>query len=292
MRILITGGGGLLGGALVRFLRQKEHVVACVQRRHPKDKMYWDPLCPIKDDVSYDGWDVVVHLAGENLAQGRWSHKKKEKIYQSRVQGTRYLVSLLDQQPNPPKVFICASAVGYYGSSEEPVSEKAPVGNGFLSVVCRDWEEAAYTWKKARPRIAIMRLGSILSLDGGLLRKILPLFRLGLGGKMGTGQQKLSWISLEDAVRALYHILVKDTMLGPVNVVSPHVVTQEEFARSLAAHLRKPCIAHFPAFLLQMSEKMRALVLSSIAVRPQKLQESGFVFRHPTLEHMWNSLFM
>lgn len=268
LKILVSGSSGLVGEKLCSFLRKKGHDVTCFIRG--------SSLIP-------EGLDAIIHLAGESLAKGFWTSAKKKRILESREKGTETLVSLIQKLKSPPKVFLAASAVGYYGTSFSPVTEESPPGSGFLSEVCIAWEAASKPLNQIGVRTVQARLGIVLSSQGGMLKSLLPLFRLGLGGKMGSGKQMISWISLEDLVRSFYHILLKNEIQGPVNVVSPFPVSQEFFAKTLAHILSKPCFFTLPRFLFR-GEKAKELIFSSIEARPVKLEQSGFCFLYPKLK--------
>jgi len=218
----------------------------------------------------FEGFDAVIHLAGESIFKGMWTVVKKKEILKSRQKGTGILVSLLLKLKSPPKVFIGISAVGYYGT-------------GFLSEVCRAWEAASQPLAQREIRTVLARLGVVISSRGGLLKSLLPLFRLGLGGKLGSGKQMISWASLDDVLGAFYHALTHEKLSGPVNIVSPFPVSQEFFAKTLAKVLSKPCFFSVPSFFF-LGEKAKELVLSSVEVFPSSLEESGYLFLYPKIE--------
>jgi uncharacterized protein (TIGR01777 family) len=199
------------------------------------------------------------------------------------VDGTKQLVQLVSKLQHPPKLFLSASAIGYYGSRDEPVTEESVPGNGFLSRLCKEWEEAAEGLKSRGIRVALARFGYVLSPKGGILHSLLPLFRLGLGMTIASGNQKMSWVSLEDTVEALYHILMQEEIQGAVNITSPHPVSQKVFAKTLAKALARPCVLSLPrAFLI--GEKAKELLLPSLEAIPNQLQGHGFVFSYPHLD--------
>lgn len=284
MRILITGASGLVGTALTSFLQEKGHVVGKVVRnkKGEKNEVFWNPMTGQGEVELFEGWDVVIHLAGESLSNGLWTKDKKKRILDSRVVGTKNLVKVLDSCKNPPKVFISTSAVGFYGNREGRITEESSSGEGFLSDVCIGWEKAAKGWKNEKTRIVIARFGLVLSGEGGFLKVMRSLFLWGLGGKMGSGQQFMSWISLEDLVRALYHIIEKEELRGAVNMVSPYPIRQEAFAKTLAKALRRPCFFSIPKGLL-LGAKAKELILPSLEVYPVKLQRTGFTFKDQDL---------
>ncbi|MSR83925.1 MAG: TIGR01777 family protein [Candidatus Latescibacteria bacterium] len=288
MKILVTGSGGLIGAALVQSLRTQGNEVCCLKRGTTNgDGIGWDPEAGRLDAGALEGLDAVVHLAGENIAAGRWTPERKQRILASRVQGTQLLSERLASLTRRPSVLICASAVGYYGDcGTEELGEDSPPGRGFLAGVCRAWEEAAEPARAAGMRTARLRFGMVLSAEGGALARMLPPFRLGLGGRIGSGRQYLSWISLDDAVRALGHLLDRQDLSGPFNAVSPHPCTNAEFTRALGKVLHRPAVCPVPAWALRLAlgEMADELLLASTRAMPRRLLESRFRFEHPGLE--------
>jgi len=239
------------------------------------------------DRSRLDGVDAVVHLAGANIAAGRWTAARKVEIRRSRVEATRRLCESLAQAITPPKVLVSASAVGYYGDrGAETLTEASEAGSGFLPEVCREWEAAAEPASRAGIRVVHLRFGMILSPAGGALRKILLPFRFGAGGRIGEGGQFMSWIALDDVLGAIYHALCDDSVKGPVNVVAPGPVSNAEFTRTLAGVLRRPALFPLPAFAARLlfGEMADELLLTSARVMPARLQASGYRFRFPELE--------
>jgi uncharacterized protein (TIGR01777 family) len=238
-------------------------------------------------DVSaLEGIDAVVHLAGENIA-ARWTATQKAKIRDSRVRGTQLLCETLARLSSPPQVLVSASAIGYYGDrGEEILTEESPPGRGFLPEVCRAWEAATEAAKQRGMRVVILRLGMVLSAAGGALAKMLPPFRLGLGGMVGSGRQYMSWIALDDVVGTIQHAIVTDALQGPTNAVAPQAVTNQEFTRTLGKALGRPTLLPLPAFAarLMFGEMADELLLASTRVQPTKLLGSGYRFRYPELE--------
>jgi hypothetical protein len=234
-----------------------------------------------------EGFDGVVHLAGESIAAGRWTEKKKRRIRDSRVRGTRLLAESLAGLQNPPRVFVGASAMGYYGDrGEEVLREESAPGTLFLSAVCREWESAAQPLSARGVRVVHARFGLVLGSSGGALAKMLPPFRLGLGGVLGRGDQYMSWISLDDAVGALLHALSTESLSGPVNAASPAPVTNREFTKTLGRVLGRPTIFPLPAWAARLifGQMAEELLLASARLEPAKLLKTGFTFRHPDLE--------
>lgn len=289
MNILVTGSSGLVGSALMPSLRAAGHQVTAVVRRAPRPgaaEVQWDPLGRDATAI-FAGADAVIHLAGENIAAGRWSQARKSRILNSRVQGTQTLAATLARLPTPPKVLVSASAQGYYGNrGEELLQEDSSPGSDFLAEVCRQWEAATQPASQAGVRVVRLRFGLILSPAGGALPRMLPLFRLGLGGKLGSGRQWWSWIAIEDVVALIQFALSADSLRGPVNAVALNSVTNAEFTRVLARVLRRPALFPAPAFMLRaaLGEMADALLLASQRVQPAAAQAAGFAFRFPVLD--------
>ncbi len=290
MKVLISGASGLVGSALVPFLAAGGHEVGRLVRSPSAaatDRIFWDAASGQVDLGAWTGSDAVVHLAGENIAAGRWTSARKERIRASRVGGTGQLCLALAGWSPRPKVFVCASAIGIYGDrGDEVLDETSPSGQGFLAEVCRDWEAAAEPARQAGVRVVHLRFGVILSPLGGALAKMLLPFRLGLGGRLGSGRQYLSWIALDDAVRAIHHALLREEVQGPVNVVAPNPASNRQFTRTLARVLWRPAFFPMPAWVARLAfgEMANELLLASTRVMPRRLQETGFRFDHPDLE--------
>jgi uncharacterized protein len=289
MNILVTGASGLIGTALGSSLTSSGHAVTCLVRGQPtsgQKAAHWDPMAGIIDASALEGVDAVVHLAGENIAQ-RWTSSQKAKIRDSRVKGTQLLCETLARLSSPPKVLVSASAIGYYGDrGEQILTEDSPPGRGFLAEVCRVWEAATEPARQRGLRVVPLRFGVVLSPAGGALAKMLPPFRLGLGGMVGSGRQYMSWIALDDVVGAIQHAIVTDTLQGPTNAVAPQAVTNQEFTKTLGKALGRPTVFPLPAFAarLMFGEMADELLLASTRVRPAKLLGSGYRFRYPELE--------
>lgn len=285
MRILISGASGFVGAPLSSYLIAQGHEVKALAHSRRPDTIFWDPEKEIADIDSFQGFDAVIHLAGEPLSFSRWSESKKEKILKSRVDGTLFLASLLCKSGKPPKIFISASAVGFYGDrGEELLDESKSGGSGFLANVCEKWEKASRIMEDCGARTVNTRFGIVLG-NGGVLRKILPLYRWGLGAVLGNGRTWMSWISLNDLIRAMGHLLSSD-LKGAVNFVSPQPVRQEIFSHTLARLLSRPCLLKAPAPILRffLGDMANGMLLSSANVLPVKLLNSGFSFENPTLE--------
>ena len=289
MTVLVTGSYGLVGSALIPNLEAGGHRVLRLVRRGPQGDVErrWDPETGELDAASLDGVQAVVHLAGENIASGRWNDAKKDRIRSSRVDGTRLLAQGLAELQTPPGVLICASAVGYYGNrGEEILNEESAPGADFLAETCLAWEHAARPALDAGVRTVVLRIGIVLSADGGALAKMLFPFKMGAGGVIGSGNQYMSWVTLSDLVGIVDHALNTKTLQGPVNAVSPAPVTNREFTRALGGVLSRPTLFPMPAFAARLAfgEMADALLLSSTRVLPARLQESGYDFQHPQLD--------
>ena len=276
------------------FLTTGGHdVVRLVRSRRPATipdgttSVYWNPATGEIDRDGLQGVDTVIHLAGEGIAEGRWSVARKERILQSRVQGTKLLAETLTQLPKPPQVFFSASAIGYYPpSGDTPLTEEHPPGQGFLSEVCRQWESATVPARKAGIRTVLGRIGVVLTPAGGALAAQLPLFRLGIAGRLSQGTQYVPWITLDDLVGAIHHCVMEPTMEGPVNLTAPEPVTNQEFTKTLGRVLWRPTLLPAPAFGLRLAlgEMADALLLASLRVVPKRLEASQFPFDYPRLE--------
>lgn len=290
MKIIISGSSGLIGTALVRDLIRTGDEVRRFVRRNPRraeGEIFWNPETFKLDRSQLEGLDAMVHLAGENIAQGRWTAAKKQRIYQSRVIGTRLVAEALAKLDRPPAAMICASAVGYYGDrTDEVLTEQSPAGSGFLARTCRDWEAAAAPAREAGVRVVHVRIGIVLSPKGGALRMMLPLFRKGLGGRLGAGRQYMSWVTAGDLVRIVAFLLHEESLSGAVNAVAPNPVTNRQFARSLGKVLRRPAIAPVPRLVLRLllGKAADELLFASTRVHPTRLLAAGFAYQHEELE--------
>jgi uncharacterized protein (TIGR01777 family) len=288
MRIAITGASGLIGTALSHRLTTDGHDVVPVVRRAPGDnEIGWSVSENRIDDGAFDGIDGVVHLAGAGIGDHRWTDDYKREILESRTVGTALVANAVTAATNGPKVLLAGSAIGYYGASPDATfDETSPVGTGFLAEVCDAWETAAAPATGGDVRVPLLRTGIVLSADGGALKKQLPLFKFGLGGKMGSGHQWQSWIHIDDEVSAIVHLLTSD-MDGAVNLTAPNPVTNAEFTKTLGDVLGRPTFLPIPKFgpkLVLGGELSDNLLFSGQKVVPTALQADGFEFAHPTLD--------
>src|SRR5262252_8771386 len=287
MKVAVTGSSGLIGTALVAALRTDGHEVIRLVRTAPAaaDVIAWDPRAGRGglDPRSLDGVAAVVHLAGAGVADKRWTLGYRAEIRNSRVQGTRALAGALAAMATPPGVLLSGSAIGWYGDTGgREVTESDPAGSGFLSEVVRDWEAAAGDAARAGIRVVTLRSGVVLSPKGGMLGRLLPLFRLGLGGRIGTGRQVMSWIGLSDWVAAARFLLGRDDISGPVNLTTPSPVSNAEFTSALATAVHRPAVMLVPAPALKVAiGGVSSDILSSARVLPQRLLDEGYQFQHP-----------
>lgn len=288
MHIAITGSTGLVGSTLVPLLTTGGHSVTRLVRREAKaGEITWNPKADTFDASPLDGIDAIVHLAGENIAASRWNARVKQRLRDSRVAATRVLCEGLAKMVTPPKVLVCASAIGYYGDrGDEKLDEDSKPGSSFLADLVRDWEAATKPAAEAGIRVVNLRFGVILSPQDGALSKMLLPFKLGGGGRVGSGKQYWSWISIDDAAGAVHHAIVNEGLSGPVNAVAPTPVTNLEFTKTLGRVLRRPTILPMPAFAarLALGEMADELLLASSRVDAKRLVQSGYDFRQPTLE--------
>lgn len=293
LRVLVTGASGLVGTALVALLQTGGHDVFRLVRSPTEStsahdpEISWDPAAGTIDKARLEGFDAVVHLAGENIGEGRWTADKKRRIHDSRAEGTRLLAETLAQLDRPPRVLISASAIGFYGDrGAELVDETSSAGTGFLPDVCQDWEAASVPAQDAGIRVAKLRFGVILTPAGGALEKMLLPFKMGGGGVIGSGRQYWSWVGLDDVLGAIHHAIMTEGLAGPVNVVAPHPATNREFTKTLGSVLHRPTIVPLPSFAarLALGEMGDELILASTRVSSQRLEDSQYQFRYPQLD--------
>jgi len=295
-KIAVTGASGLVGSALVSELRRKGIDVVRLVRRAPasNDEVRWDPEAGTIDATGLGGITGAIHLAGDNIASGRWTEAKKASIRNSRVRGTEVLAHALAQLSPKPRVFISASAIGYYGArGDQPVDESSAQGSGFLASVCGEWEAAADEARAAGIRVVHPRIGVVLASEGGALAKMKLPFLFGVGGPIGDGAQYMSWISSEDLVSALIFALGCEDLEGPVNLVSPTPVTNADFSATLGRVLHRPALLPVPKFALRLgvgSEMADEMLIGGARVIPASLRAHGFQWEHETLEPALRSL--
>lgn len=298
MRVLVTGATGLIGQQICEELRQEGHETVILSRRPsgvktgPGITAYaWDPEQGNPPAEAWDGVDAVIHLAGEPVAGARWTNDQKRRIRDSRVTGTKNLVDGMKGLASRPRVLVSASAVGFYGDrGEEDLDERSSPGNGFLSDVCREWEDEALKAEQAGIRVGLVRIGVVLSREGGALEKMLLPFKLGLGGQLGDGRQWFPWIHVDDIVGIFKHALVNENVRGPINGVSPGIVSNAEFTKQFAGALNRSVFFPVPAFALRMMMgEMAIVVLSSQKVVPKVALDTGYDFKFPQLGEALNS---
>ncbi|MFW2387410.1 MAG: TIGR01777 family oxidoreductase [Polyangiales bacterium] len=289
-KIAVTGASGLVGSELVPALERNGFDALRLVRREPRSEaeVRWDPSAGTIDRDGLQGVTGVIHLAGDNVASGRWTEAKKERIRSSRVRGTELLASTIAELDPQPRVFVSASAIGFYGTrGDEVLDESASQGSGFLASVCADWEAAAAPARDAGIRVVHPRIGVVLAAEGGALAKMKVPFLLGLGGRIGDGSQYMSWITLEDLVSALLFALSCDELDGPVNFVSPTPVTNGDFTAALGRVLKRPAVLPVPRFALRLaagSDMADEMLIGGCRVAPTALHEHGFRWEHTSIE--------
>lgn len=290
MRILVSGSSGLVGRALCQALEADGHTVVRLVRNDTAladNAIYWDPARSVLAGDALNGMDGVVHLAGESIASGLWTPERKARIRESRLQGTHLLCERLASCDQPPPFLIAASAIGFYGNcGDNIVDENSGPGKGFLAQLCEDWEGETLRLAAAGTRVVNLRLGMVLSTQGGALQKMLPPFRLGVGGTLGNGAMWMSWIHLHDVVKIIRFAMERPELSGPVNAVSPHPVTNRTFTRALGRAMHRPTLFPVPAPLLRfaLGEMADELLLASLRGRPLRLDAAGFTFDFPEID--------
>ncbi len=294
MKIIVTGSTGLVGRALIRSLLSEGHSITRLVRGETQtfrapgtSAVSWDVDKGTIDAEALEGHDAAVHLAGESVAEGKWTAEKKARIRDSRAKGTRLFAETLAALRQKPKVVVSASAIGFYGNrGAETLTETSASGDDFLSEVCREWEKATLPASQAGIRTVNLRIGIVLSSEGGALSKMLTPFKFGAGGRVGSGKQYMSWIDLDDVVGIIKHAINNESLRGPVNTVAPHPVTNEQFTKSLGRVLGRPTFMVVPEFAVRLGfgEMGETLLLGSQRVEPSELQSSGYQFAYPNLE--------
>lgn len=288
LKILISGANGFIGSQLKLFLQLAGHSVKRLVRYKQEmsaDTIYWDPEKEQFSSQDFEGFDAIFHLAGAPIAR-RWTKKYRNKLFCSRCRDSWLLSQVLSRLHAPPKTVISASAIGFYGDCKKKVTEDSSAGEGFLPTLCQQWEAAWKAIEQRESRVVYARFGIVLGAKGGMLRQVLPIYHLGLGGRIGSGNQYLSWIGIDDAIGALYHLLITENVSKAVNVVTPYPIKQKEFSSILAAKLHRPHFFSLPSCLISLilGEMGKEMLLANIQVYPQKLLESGYSFRYPHLQ--------
>lgn len=298
LKIAISGASGFVGAELVKTLVQKGYQVIKLVRKRTTDKadeVCLDPDVKFLDTKGLENVDVVINLAGKNIAEGRWNKANKIEIKDSRVKLTKLLANSFSKVKNPPRLFLSASAIGYYGNrGDDVLTESAKPGSGFLSQVCREWELA--TWEAEAIGITVnhLRFGIILSPEGGALKPMLPMFRMGLGATLGKGEQFMSWITREDVIGAILFLIENPQPSGPINMVAPAPVTNKDFTKALAQALRRPAAFSMPESVIRFmfGEKGETLFLESTRVLPENLTKAGYEFKHPEITKALSALLL
>lgn len=287
MNILITGSRGLIGSAVARSREMRGNTLVPLSRTPARGGFTWDPArgkISLPHNLTID---AVIHLAGENIARVRWSEKQKILIHDSRIKGTQLLIDKISKLQPRPKIVLSASGIGIFGDRGTVLlNEDDQPGEGFLAEIAREWEAATRVASRAGIRVVNLRFGAVISKEGGILKRLQPLFKCGLGTILGSGNQYMSWVTIDDVVRAIEYLLVRETIEGPVNIVTPHPVTNREFAKTLGKAVHRPVIFKLPSCAIQMfyGEMGKELLLTSTRAVPNRLTSSGFTFTFPYLE--------
>lgn len=290
MRVLVSGASGLIGSTLCEELREAGHEPVRLVRREANgaDELFWDPAGGTLDSQALEGCDAVVHLAGAGIGDKRWSAERKQELADSRIRPTHLLATALAGLHEPPKAFLSGSAIGIYGDTEDSVVDETQSGTGgsFLAELCKQWEAAAAPAAEAGIRTVLLRTGIVVDSKAPFLKRQLPLFKLGLGGRLGSKSRWISWISLEDEVAAIVWLLGREDISGPVNLVAPNPVTNQEFTKTLGRILRRPTLLPIPKLLpsLLLGRELVNALTESTRVAPKALTDHGYPFAHPHLE--------
>ncbi len=294
MKIAITGATGLIGSSLSEHLEGKGHDILKLSRSKNRGKgfVYWNYKSKEIDLESLEGSDAVIHLSGESIA-GYWSKQKKKEIQRSRIEGTNFVVNSILKLKNKPKAFICASAIGFYGDrGDEIVNEQSSHGEGFLAELAKDWENESHILKQQNIRVVNLRIGLVLSTDGGAFKTMLIPFKMGVGGKLGSGKQYMSWVMLEDVINSIEFIIKNKDIHGAVNIVAPTPVTNQQFTKKLGKALCRPTFFTVPSLLLKtlIPDMAKEMILSSTRAVPKKLIDSGYRFSYPNMDNVFKDL--
>ena len=288
MKAAITGASGLVGSALRASLEQDGWEVVPMVRTRKASGVYWNPGSGEIDSGGLEGLDAVIHLAGDSIGEGRWSEAKKKQVFDSRIEGTKLLCGALCGLKEPPKVWVSASAIGFYGDrGDERLTEESGPGTGFLAELCQAWEAATKPARERGIRVVNLRIGVVMSGAGGALRKMLTPFRMGAGGVLGAGTQHMAWVAIDDVVGAIRFVIGDASLAGPVNAVSPNPLTNREFTKTLGRVLKRPTILPMPSPIAKLAfgaEKANQLLLTSNRIYPGVLEKAGYRFAHPELE--------
>jgi len=295
MRILVSGSTGFLGSSLIEVLEREGHTILCLMRPDTRkgdansaraQTVRWDPVRGEFDAVAAEGADALVHLAGASIADGRWNAARKNLLRTSRIEATRHLIGALSKLQRPPRVIVASSAIGYYGNrGDETLTESSAPGGDFLSALCREWEAETARGTEFSARVVMLRFGVILAAHGGALPRMALPFKMGAGGRLGSGRQWMSWLTLPEAVRMIRFALSNSGLVGPANAVAPKPIQNADFTRILAKTLHRPALFPAPAFALRLAlgEMADALLLVSQRVKPSKLEQAGYQFAQPEL---------
>lgn len=291
MKILIAGGSGFIGRALIDYLKSTGYEVITLTRDQKARGVYWDPEKKILDLDQIQGVDIVISLNGINIVKQRWSKSFKQKILHSRIQSSSFLAKSISRLKKPPRLFLQASATGYYGKCINRVDENAPSGDLFLSKVCTLWEHSVESLPKETRKV-FLRFGTVLGKNGGVLQKIIPIFKVMLGGVIGGRKNKISWITIEDLVGSIQHIIDHKEISGPVNLTTPHSVTAKEFYETIAKSLSRPCFLSIPSIFIKLffGQMGSELLDTSVDVYPKKLLTYGYNFKYPELKGAINHI--